>query len=82
MASASFVDMTDKASQRKALLNSLSGCSTALKKHITKRNILSRNKLPIGSTDLRKLVSVAGLSGVMDDATNVVPSPNYNQCFK
>jgi hypothetical protein len=40
--------MTTKAVQRKALLNSLSAYSKMLQKHVTKRNILSRNLLPIG----------------------------------
>jgi hypothetical protein len=40
--------MTTKAVQRKALLNSLLAYSKMLQKHVTKRNILSRNLLPIG----------------------------------
>jgi hypothetical protein len=53
--------MTTQAVQRKALLNSLSGCSSTLKKHVTKRNILSRNHLPVAAADLRKLVLAAKL---------------------
>jgi hypothetical protein len=67
-----FEDMTGKASQRKALINSLEGCSAALKKQVNKRNILSRNKLPVGVKDLRKLVTVAGLSCGNDVADDVV----------
>jgi hypothetical protein len=76
-ADASFVDMTDKASQRKALLNSLSGCSAALQKQVNKRNILSHNKLPVAAADLRKLVKVAGLDCSKEAAVDdVVPSSN------
>jgi hypothetical protein len=57
-----FVDTTRQATRRKALLNSLSGCSTSLKKHVTKRNILTRNKLPLAVSNLRKLVSTARVS--------------------
>jgi len=55
--------MTSQAVQRKALLNSLNGCSVKLKKHVTSRNILSRNRMPIGAAELRKLVSAAMLGG-------------------
>jgi len=41
--------------RRKALLNSL-------KKQINKRDILSRSKLPVGVSDLRKIVWAAGMS--------------------
>lgn len=59
------MDVPDQAVRRKALLNALSGCSSALKKQVNKRNILSRNKIPLSSTDIRKLVSAAsaGCSG-------------------
>lgn len=38
--------MTSTAVRRKALLSSLSGCSTSLKKHVSKKNLLSHSKLP------------------------------------
>lgn len=60
-APAGFVDMTTQAMQRKALINSLSTCSLSLKRLVSKRNILSRNKLPIGARDLRLLAAAAGL---------------------
>ena len=60
-APAVFVDMTSQAMHRKALLNSLSGCSLSLKKAVSKRNILSHNRLPIGAKDLRMLTSAAGI---------------------
>ncbi|XP_066360865.1 uncharacterized protein [Miscanthus floridulus] len=73
-APANFVDMTTQVVQRKALLNSLSGCSASLKKHVAKKNILSRNKLPIGVSDLHKPVSAAGLGckdiDIVDAVTN------------
>ena len=72
-APAKFVDMTTQAVQRKALLNSLSSCSKALKKHVTNKNILSRNHLPIGAADLRKLVSAAKLGCKTVDIDGPVP---------
>lgn len=64
--------MTTQAVQRKALLNSLSGCSASLKKLVTKKNILSRNKLPVGVADLRKLASAARLGCKNVDVVGVV----------
>ena len=43
-----------------------------LKKHVAKKNILSRNKLPIGVADLCKLVSAAGLGCKNVDVVDVV----------
>lgn len=67
-----YIDMTSQAVQRKALLNSLSGCSAGLKKHVIKKNILCQNKLPIEVADLRKLVSAAGLGCKNVDVIGVV----------
>jgi hypothetical protein len=64
--------MTTKAVQRKALLNSLLAYSKMLQKHVTKRNILSRNLLPIGGADLHKLVSAAKLGCKNIDVVGVV----------
>jgi hypothetical protein len=61
MASGKFVDTATQAIQRKELLNSLSACSLSLKKQVTKRNILSRNLLPLGVAELRALVAAAKL---------------------
>lgn len=71
-APAEFIDMTTQAVQHKALLNSLSGCSKTLKKHVSRRNILSRNLLPLSGTDLRKLVSAAKLRCNNVDSVAVV----------
>ena len=71
-APANFVDMTAQAVQRKALLNSLSGCSRTLKNHVNKRNIMARNKLPLGVAELRKLVSAANLGCKNAGAVGVV----------
>jgi hypothetical protein len=57
-----FVDMTDKAVKKKALENALSSCSPAMQQHVKRKGLLSRSKLPIGISDLRKLASAAGLS--------------------
>ena len=74
-ASGAFVDMTSQAVQRKALVNSLNGCSVKLKKHVTSRNILSRNQMPIGTADLRKLVSAAMLGdNNIHQMADVVPT--------
>lgn len=64
--------MTTQAVQRKALLNSLSGCSASLKNHVVKRNILSRNKLPLVAGELRKLIAAARLGCKNVDAVGVV----------
>lgn len=67
--------MTEKAWQRKALLNSLSGCSAAVKKQVRKRNLLSCNDLPVDASDLRKLVN-AGLGCSLESAVDMVePQP-------
>lgn len=71
-APANFVDMSTKATQRKALLNSLSGCSAKLKKHISKSNILTRNKLPLEPGELRKLVAAASLGDRTTPAMGMV----------
>jgi hypothetical protein len=64
--------MSTKATQRKALLNSLSGCSAKLKKHISKSNILTRNKLPLEPGELRKLVAAASLGDRTTPAMGMV----------
>lgn len=59
-----FIDMTAQAIQQKALLNSLSSCSKELKRHVSKWDILSRNCLPLNSSELRKLITAAKLDTV------------------
>jgi len=54
-----FVNVPNQAVRRKALVNALAGCSSALKKQVTKRNILTRNKIPMSAKEIRKLVSAA-----------------------
>ena len=61
-ATGKFVDSTDKAVQLKALKNALVPCSSKLKGVVEKKGILNRSKLPIGVSDLRKLVAAAGLN--------------------
>jgi hypothetical protein len=56
--------MTAQAIQQKALLNSLSSCSKELKRHVSKWDILSRNCLPLNSSELRKLITAAKLDTV------------------
>jgi hypothetical protein len=67
-----FQDMTATAVKRKALLNSLSGCSAGLKKHVAKKNLLSRNKLPMCASEIRKLVDAAGLARAAKAGVDVV----------
>jgi len=55
-------DSTAVAVRRKALLNSLSGCSSTLKKHVNKNNLLSRSKLPLCASEIRKLLDAAGVA--------------------
>lgn len=68
----SFVNVPNQAVRRKALLNALSGCFSALKKQVAKRNILSRNKIPLSTKDIRKLVSAAGAGCSGADSVAVV----------
>lgn len=56
-ADGTFQDMTATAVKH----NSLSGCSAGLKKHVTKKNLLSRSKLPMCASEIRKLVDAVGL---------------------
>ena len=72
--SVNYIDMTAQAVQRKALLNSLSTCSLSLKNHVKKRDILSRNLLPLGAGELRRLVSAA-LIGTGSDAGAAASGP-------
>ena len=57
-----FVDSTDNVVQLKAMKNALAPCSAKLKDVVEKKNMLTRSKLSIGVSDLRKLVAAAGLS--------------------
>ena len=70
-----FVDMTEKAVQLKALQNALVPCSSSLKNAVQKKGILNRSKLPISASDLRRMVSAAGLGGG-PGAGGVVPGPS------
>lgn len=59
-----YVDMTDKASQLKALHNTLAGCSKELKLHVTKKGLMGKKKKPIPSADLRKMANAVGLDAM------------------
>ena len=71
-AAGKFVDSTDKAVQLKAMKNALAPCSSKLKNIVEKRNMLTRSKLPIGVSDLRKLVAAAGLNANASASIGVV----------
>ncbi|TVU22848.1 hypothetical protein EJB05_32568, partial [Eragrostis curvula] len=58
-----FVNATDKATQLKALQNSLDTCSHDLQDHVKRRGLLGMKKTAIANRDLRKLVTSAGLGG-------------------
>lgn len=72
-ASSNFVNMTDKAVQRKEIQNSLQPCSAAVKKEVQKKGLLNKTKAPISVAALRKLVRAAGLGCSAADAVGVVP---------
>lgn len=61
-AGGTFEDITSMAVKRKAHLNSLSGCSAGLKKHVAKKNLISRNKLPLCGSEIHKIVDAAGIA--------------------
>jgi hypothetical protein len=58
-----FVSVADKASQLKALKNSLSFCSKSkpVQVLVEKRKLLHKSKHPIGAVDLAKLSDAIGL---------------------
>lgn len=66
-----YVAVPKQAVHRKALINALSGCSSALKKQVSKRNILSRNKIPLSVSDIRKLVLVSAAGATCSGAASV-----------
>ncbi|CAN6343676.1 unnamed protein product [Urochloa humidicola] len=68
-----FVHSTDKAMQRTALKNTLAPCSSKLKTVVDKRNMLTRNKIPLSTADLRKMVTAAGLGPAAADEIGKVP---------
>jgi hypothetical protein len=70
-----YENSTTTATKRKALINSLSGCSASLKKHVAKRNLLSRNKIPLSVSEIRKLVDAAGIVCSSESAVDVVTGP-------
>lgn len=56
------MDATAKVAQLKALQNSLSLCSAAVKNHVAKKKLLEKTKKPITIVDLAKLADGVGLS--------------------
>ncbi|CAO1943882.1 unnamed protein product [Urochloa humidicola] len=56
-----YVAAADKASQLKALQNSLALCSKPVQLHVTKKKLLKKTKKPIAAADLVKLSEVVGL---------------------
>lgn len=76
VAGGTHLDSTVTAVRRKALLNSLSGCSAKLKKHVNNKNLLSRNKLPLCASEIRRLVDAAGIACSSTSAVDVVSSVN------
>lgn len=72
-APAVYVHATDKATQRRALKDSLQACSQAVKTQVQKGKLLTKNKLPTPVPALRKLVQAAGLGCRAADSVGVVP---------
>ena len=56
-----FVSATDKATQLKALQNSLALCSKPVQQHVAKKKLLTKTKTNIDTEDLLKLASAVGL---------------------
>ncbi|CAN6269768.1 unnamed protein product [Urochloa humidicola] len=59
--SGKFVRVADKASQLKALQNSLALCSKPVQLHVTKKKLLKKTKKPIAAEDLKKLADAVSL---------------------
>lgn len=56
-----FIDATAKASQLKALQNSLASCSKVVQLHVAQRKLMKKSKKPIHTVDLIKLSNAVGL---------------------
>ena len=63
----------DKASKRRALLDSLKSCSEAVKSVVKKQGLLDRGRAPLVIPALRKLVKAAGLGCKAASAIGAVP---------
>ena len=63
---------TDKASQLKALQNSLALCSKPVQLHVTKKKLLLKTKKPMSAADLVKLAEAVGLGTATADALDEV----------
>jgi len=59
--SGKFVRVADKATQLKALQNSLALCSKPVQLHVNKKKLLKKTKKPIAADDLKKLADAVGL---------------------
>ncbi|KAK3146048.1 hypothetical protein QOZ80_3BG0260820 [Eleusine coracana subsp. coracana] len=69
-----FIDMETKASQLKALKNSLAVCSKELKEHVNRKGLLNKKKQPVPRADLLKLANAAGLGAAATLTLAAVPS--------
>ncbi|CAO2199126.1 unnamed protein product [Urochloa humidicola] len=67
-----FVHASEKASQLKALQNSLALCSKPVQKHVTQKKLLKCTKKPIAAADLSKLSDAIGLGKATADALDRV----------
>lgn len=67
--------MTTRATQLKALKNTLASCSKELKKHVNRKKLMGKKKNAINAPDLRKLVHTAGLGAAASRSLDsVLPS--------
>lgn len=69
-----YVHAEDKATRRKALLDSLKPCSGAVKSAVKKHGMMLNSQVPLSIPGLRKLVKAAGLGCKAANAVGVVPA--------
>ena len=67
-----FIHSTAKATQLKALKESLAMCSKPVKTHVAKKNLMHKTKQPIGAADLKKLAEAVGLGAASARALDSV----------
>ena len=67
-----YVPSTEKASQLKALQNSLALCSKPVQLHVAKKKLLKQTKKPIAAADLVKLADAVSLGAATAAALNNV----------
>jgi len=69
-----YVHSSEKASQLKALQNSLALCSKPVQLHVAKKKLLRKTKKPVSAPDLLKLADAVGLGAATAAALDNVLS--------